>query len=63
MEPPITINLDASADIEPLPDHDDGGPSVAISNSLVRVELSALLAERLSINIANMHRRANQASA
>lgn len=61
MEPPITINLDASADIEPLADRGDG-PSVAISNSLVRVELSALLAERLSINIANMHRRANRAA-
>jgi hypothetical protein len=56
MEPPITINLDASADVEPTAD------GIAISNSLVRVELTQLLAERLSVNVAAAQRRAAAAS-
>jgi hypothetical protein len=55
-EPPITINLDASADVEPTAD------GIAISNQLVRVELTQLLAERLSVNVAAAQRRAAAAS-
>jgi hypothetical protein len=51
-EPPITINLDASADVEPVA----GG--IAIVSPLVRVELSELLVERLTVNVLAARRRA-----
>jgi hypothetical protein len=50
--PPITINLDASADVEPVA----GG--IAIVSPLVRVELSELLVERLTVNVLAARRRA-----